>query len=499
MLIIAWEVTAACNLACEYCRASASASPARAELSTKEAEAFIDQVEPLRPMLILSGGEPLLRPDIFHLAEYARSRGIRVSLATNGTLLTPEAVERIRGAGIMRVSVSLDGPGPEVHDASRGQGSFDLAVRGIGNLRGEVDFQINMTVTRANKNEVSATMDLAEELGAVAFHLFFLVPTGRGRVEDLVTPNEQDEILRQVAGEGRRRKIEVKVTCAPQYGRVVREVLTEAERKGIMGSACLAGTNFVFVSRTGDVSPCGYLPIVAGNVREESFPEIWESSPVFSDLRRRELLGRCGGCSYRRVCGGCRARAYAATGDYLESDPLCSYDPAEEDPRDDDLTGGRPLGGEEPDLDDLDRRLLEIVQEEFPLTARPFLALGEALGTSEEEAVLRAKRLRDQGIIRRIGPVLDMRRLGCSGVLVALPVPDEKIEEVAEVVNGFQEISHNYLRPNDTEFNMWFTISASEERIEEILSEMKKKTGLDQLVLPTKRIFKIGVRFEIPR
>ncbi|HNR56922.1 MAG TPA: AsnC family transcriptional regulator [Methanothrix sp.] len=180
------------------------------------------------------------------------------------------------------------------------------------------------------------------------------------------------------------------------------------------------------------------------------------------------------------------------------SDPL-KYDPDEDDPMEDERIEGPPPEGQGPDLDELDRRLLEIVQEEFPLTARPFLALGEALGMSEEEAMVRVKRLRDQGIIRRIGPILDMRRLGCSGVLVALPVSDERIEEVAEVVNGYQEISHNYLRPNETEFNMWFTISASEGRIEEILSEMKEKTGLDQLVLPTKRIFKIGVRFEIPR
>ena len=150
------------------------------------------------------------------------------------------------------------------------------------------------------------------------------------------------------------------------------------------------------------------------------------------------------------------------------------------------------------DLDDLDRRLLEIVQEEFPLKARPFLALGEALGIGEGEAIRRAERLRDLGIIRRIGPILDMRRLGCTGVLVALPVSDEIMEDVAEIVNGFQEISHNYLRPNDTRFNVWFTISASQARIEEILSEIKEKTGLDQLVLPTERIFKIGVRFDIP-
>ena len=325
MLIIAWEVTGACNLSCEYCRASATPLPAEGELSTQEALAFIDEVAPRRPMLILSGGEPLLRTDIFDIARYAMGRGVRVSLATNGTLLTPEAVEKIKEAGIVRVSVSLDGPSPDIHDLARGQGSFDLAMRGIDILRGRIDFQINMTVTKENLDVVGATMDLAERLGAVAFHLFFLVPTGRGREDELVTPGEQDEILRQVARDSRNRKMEVKVTCAPQYGRIAEEVLTEAERRGVMGSACLAGTSFVFVSRTGDVSPCGYLPIVAGNVREEKFSDIWDNSPVFVDLRKRELLGRCGGCDRREVCGGCRARAYALTGDYLGSDPLCSY------------------------------------------------------------------------------------------------------------------------------------------------------------------------------
>lgn len=157
-----------------------------------------------------------------------------------------------------------------------------------------------------------------------------------------------------------------------------------------------------------------------------------------------------------------------------------------------------PVKIERADLDDLDRRLLDLVQREFPLTERPFLALGEILGIGEEEVIGRAERLQDLGIIRRIGPILDMRKLGCSGVLVALPVSDGKMDEVAGIVNRYQEISHNYLRPNETDYNMWFTISASGARIEEILSEIKEKTGLDQLVLPTKRIFKIGVRFEIP-
>ncbi|MGC9515054.1 AsnC family transcriptional regulator [Methanocrinis sp.] len=170
-----------------------------------------------------------------------------------------------------------------------------------------------------------------------------------------------------------------------------------------------------------------------------------------------------------------------------------------DEPIDDLPIGGEPIGGERLDLDGLDRRLLDLVQKEFPLTERPFLALGETLGVGEDEVIRRARRLRDQGIIRRIGPILDMRRLGCSGVLVALPVSAERMEVVADLVNGYQEISHNYLRPNDTEFNMWFTISASEKRIEEILSEIREKTGLEQLVLPTKRIFKIGVRFEIPK
>ena len=170
-------------------------------------------------------------------------------------------------------------------------------------------------------------------------------------------------------------------------------------------------------------------------------------------------------------------------------------EPMGDPPREDD----RPIDLERPDLDDLDRRLLDLVQKEFPLTKRPFLALSETLGVGEDEVIRRARRLRDQGIIRRIGPILDMRRLGCSGVLVALPVSAERMEVVADLVNGYHEISHNYLRPNETDYNMWFTISASEKRIEEILSEIREKTGLEQLVLPTKRIFKIGVRFEIPK
>jgi len=325
MLIIAWEITSACNLCCNYCRASATKFPDENELSTEEALHFIEEVVPLKPMIILSGGEPLLRPDVFLLAKCASDKGIRVALATNGTLLTPEVVDNITRSGIRRVSISLDSTLPAVHDSIRGEGSFASSMKGIENLKGKVPFQINTTITRKNADQVGAMMDLAERVGAVAFHLFFLVPTGRGREDELITPEEQDELLRWVAQECNQRSIEVKVTCAPQYGRLAREELSGTDRKRLMGSACLAGTNFVFVSKTGEVYPCGYMPVLVGNIREKSFIDIWDNSPVLKDLREKKLKGRCGKCRYRQVCGGCRARAYAYTGDYLESDPLCSY------------------------------------------------------------------------------------------------------------------------------------------------------------------------------
>jgi radical SAM protein with 4Fe4S-binding SPASM domain len=321
MLIVAWETTGACNLSCSYCRAAATVSPSPEELTTEEALAFIDEVAPLKPMLILSGGEPLLRPDIFLLARHAADKGMRVSLATNGTLLTPLIAEKISSAGVSRISISLDGASSEKHDAARGQGCFEEALGGIESLRGRVDFQINFTVTSKNEDDTLAVFDLAERLGAKALHFFFLVPTGRGREEDLISAQRQEELLHLIDEERSRRSLEVQVTCAPQYARIARDA--EASSSQRRSGGCLAGTNFVFVSRKGDVYPCGYLPIRAGNIREKKFIEIWEKSPVFMSLRKRDLKGKCGSCSFCQACGGCRARAYVKTGDYLESDPLC--------------------------------------------------------------------------------------------------------------------------------------------------------------------------------
>lgn len=316
MLIIAWETTAACNLSCSYCRASASPNPHPDELSTAEALSFIDSIAPLRPMLILSGGEPMLRPDIFLLARHAASSGLRVSLATNGTLITPKSANEMVAAGISRVSISLDGASAKKHDQNRGLGSFQAAMRGVECLRSKVDFQINFTITRRNEDDVLNVFDLAEAEGAKALHLFFLVPTGRGLPEDLISAERQEELLLLIDEERERRDLEVQVTCAPQSARLA--------QPGKRAGGCLAGRSFAFVSRRGEVYPCGYLPLSVGSIREKNFIEIWKSSPVLLALRERKLKGRCGACDYSGICGGCRARAYAKTGDFLGPDPLCN-------------------------------------------------------------------------------------------------------------------------------------------------------------------------------
>lgn len=313
---MAWEVTAACNLSCGYCRASASSLPDADELSAEEALSFLDSIAPLQPMLILSGGEPLLRPDIFQIARHAASLGLRVSLASNGTLITPQVADEIAACGISRVSISLDGATPQKHDQSRGKGSFQAALQGIECLRGKVDFQINCTLTSKNECDVPATFDLAQREGAAALHFFFLVATGRGREEDLISPERQEQLLQEIDRERARRTIEVQVTCAPQFARIARP------GRGHAGG-CLAGKRFAFVSRKGDVYPCGYFPLRVGSIREKNFIEIWENAPELRALRDGALKGKCGRCSFSGICGGCRARAYAQTGDFLAPDPAC--------------------------------------------------------------------------------------------------------------------------------------------------------------------------------
>jgi heme b synthase len=345
--LIAWEITGRCNLRCVHCRASANLEPDPEELTTEEIQATLDNIATFaHPILILTGGEPLLREDVFEIASHATERGLRVVLGTNGTLLTPQIARRLLASGVKRVAISIDCAYSEEHDGFRGvPGAFEEAMRGIEACK-EVGlpFQINTTVTRRNLRDLPRISEMAVDLGAVAHHIFLLVPTGRGKVieEEEIPPEEYEGVLnwmydvQKAALEGKGGGIKMKATCAPHYVRVIQERSREEGidvtrgREGLdaMSSGCLGGTGFCFISRKGEVHPCGYLPVEAGNLRERSFREIWESSPLFQDLRdRRKLKGKCGHCEYKVTCGGCRARAYAQSGDWLGEEPYCIHQP----------------------------------------------------------------------------------------------------------------------------------------------------------------------------
>lgn len=339
--LIAWEITAGCNLACKHCRGSSTEQIPQGELSTEEAKIFIDEIVEIgKPILIISGGEPLIRNDIYNIAEYATSLGLPVALATNGTLLTTAIVKKLKEVNIRRVSISLDGSTAQSHDEFRGlNGAFEKSMEGIEFLKMEgIEFQINTTITKNNIDQIPHILKLAESIGAKALHIFLLVPTGRGKdLEDQkIPPVEYERILNWFYEQQKTTPIQLKATCAPHYFRIMRQ---HAKKEGIeinvkthgyeaMTKGCLGGTGFCFVSSVGDVFPCGYLPTLAGNIKNQSFKDIWTKSKVFTDLRdTSNLKGKCGKCEFKDVCSGCRARAYAATGDYLAEEPYCIYIP----------------------------------------------------------------------------------------------------------------------------------------------------------------------------
>jgi len=293
------------------------------------------------PILVLSGGEPLVRDDIFRISRFAADRGLKVALATNGTLVTEDVARRAKEAGVERASVSLDGPDPHTHDSFRQiPGSFEAALRGIAAFRAAgVPFQVNTSVANHNKDSLPRILDLAVRLGAVAFHLFLLVPVGCGleiSEEEQISPQEYEDILNWFYDASRQVPISLKATCAPHYYRILRQraaregvrVTQETHGMDAVTRGCLAGTAVCFVSHRGDVYPCGYLPVSAGNVRIQRFAEIWRQAPVFRQMRDYDCLkGKCGVCEFRGVCGGCRARAFGETGDYLQEEPYCVYAP----------------------------------------------------------------------------------------------------------------------------------------------------------------------------
>jgi heme b synthase len=349
--MVAWELTRSCNLSCAHCRSSSVRDAYEDELSTDECRRLIDGIAEIgKPIIILSGGEPLLRPDVFQVASYAAGKGLRVAMGTNGTLITPEVAARLKAVPISRVAVSIDFPKAKLQDKFRGKaGAFRAALSGIALLReAGIEIQINSTITRLNMNYLNKLLDLALKSGAVAFHPFMLVPTGRGKGLGPVamSPEEYEWTLNWVYDKQKELgdRIFFKPTDAPHYQRIARQ---KARKNSLLGTSlpgsatnaggrpmdsmtrgCLAGISFCFISHRGKVQGCGYLDVEAGNIRDKNFKQIWQQSPLFSELRDlSNLKGKCGACEYKNICGGCRARAYEATGDYLEAEPYCLYQP----------------------------------------------------------------------------------------------------------------------------------------------------------------------------
>jgi heme b synthase len=339
--LVAWETTRNCNLNCVHCRAAATCGPYDGELDTHAAFTLLDQIaEVAKPIIILTGGEPLLRDDIFDIAKYGHDKGMRMVMSPNGTLVNQEMAKKMSASGIQRISVSLDGSTAESHDSFRGvEGAYDDALQGIQNAKDAgIEFQINTTITKTNLDQIPKILALAEALGAAAHHIFLLVPTGRGKyiVDKEINAEEYERTLNWFYDQRNKTSLQLKATCAPHYYRILRQrareegetVTFESHGLDAVTRGCLAGTGFCFVSHRGIVQPCGFLDLNCGDVTQTSFGEIWKNSDHFMKLRDMSALeDKCGYCEYRRVCGGCRARAYEATGNYLAEEPLCQYKP----------------------------------------------------------------------------------------------------------------------------------------------------------------------------
>jgi radical SAM protein len=352
--IVIWEVTRACQLKCVHCRADAQVNPDPRELTHEEGIKLLDEIYDMNnPMLVFTGGDCMMRKDLFKLADYAVKKGMRVSMVPSATEnVTKEKMQLAKNVGLSRWGFSIDGPTPEIHDFFRGTpGSFDLTVEKIKYLN-ELDMplQINTVISRYNYDHLGEMAKLVEKLGAVMWYIFLLVPTGRGQLDACITPVEHEKVFRWLYDLSKTAPYDIKTTAAQHYRRVVvqqkaREHLIEKGEihyedsittdfasmhdglkrapKGVND-----GNGFIFVSHTGDVMPSGLLPIVVGNVRKTPLAEIYRESEVLKAIRQPDKYkGKCGVCEFNKMCGGSRSRTYAVTGDYMESEPFCVYIP----------------------------------------------------------------------------------------------------------------------------------------------------------------------------
>ncbi len=326
MKLISWNTTRKCHLKCRHCYRDAGEQDER-ELTFEEGKKLLEEIKKAGfDIIIFSGGEPLLRDDIFDLVRYAVELGLRPVFGTTGTTITREIARELKDAGALRMGISLDSKGPKLHDELRQvEGSFEHAIKGMKNCKAEgLEFQINTTVVEQNFEECEEITDLAVDLGAVAHHVFFLVPTGRATdmEKEALRKRQYENLLHRILNKQKEVEIELKPTCAPQFMRI-------AEAKNMkmrFSRGCLAGVSYCCITPNGDVNPCPYLPIKIGNVLETPFSEIWTHNEVFKELRSEKLEGKCGICDYLEICSGCRARAYYYSDwNYMAEDPWCSY------------------------------------------------------------------------------------------------------------------------------------------------------------------------------
>ena len=352
--IVIWEVTRACELKCVHCRADAQVNPDPRELTYQEGLKLIDEIYEMdNPMLVFTGGDCMLREDLFDLAEYAVKKGMRVSMTPSATSkVTKEKMRRAKEVGLSRWGFSLDAPTAEVHDTFRGTpGSFDLTIEKVKYLNElNMPLQINTVISRYNYDQLEEMAKLVADLKVVMWYIFFLVPTGRGQMDDCLTPVEHEKVFHWLYELSKTAPYDIKTTAAQAYRRVVLQqkmrehkiekgeihyedsITTDKAslRDGLKRApkGVNDGNGFAFVTHIGDVVPSGLLPIKAGNVRETPLAEIYREAKVFKDLRQPDRYkGKCGVCEYRYICGGSRSRTYAVTGDYMESEPFCVYIP----------------------------------------------------------------------------------------------------------------------------------------------------------------------------
>ncbi len=343
-LLIAWEVTRRCHMNCQHCRAAAENFRYPNELNTEQCLKILENISGFaKPIIILTGGEPMLREDIYQISRYGAELGLRMVMAPCGYLMNDQTTPKLIESGIQCISISLDGPNAEIHDALRRvPGAFDTALRAIGYARKyNLPFQINTTITKLNQDYIDEMLNLAVGLGAITYNPFLLVPTGRGSemADQELSPDEYEAALQWLSDRQDSAEIAIRVTCAPHYQRIIRQkrhqnvtvkrMHSETNRHHPSGG-CMGGKSFAFISHVGTVQICGFLDIPAGNLIDEGldFERIWFQSEYLNEIRNTEgYKGKCGYCEYRKVCGGCRARAFATTGNVLASEPYCIYQP----------------------------------------------------------------------------------------------------------------------------------------------------------------------------